>query len=173
MYGSETYPCVISPSIKFDQTGFRTLGNAGTCVSVDADPQIYTTSWLRSQLFLHWPPCLLLIHSAPPSRLALPEGACTWTFFLQYTSRDTHTHAHTHPHHGSCTEPHSGVVVVYLFSLAAFLRCVLRHGRRRRWTRQALIHGGDVQRGGAHRSTLCHVLRPVVSEQSPSFSQWL
>lgn len=78
---------------------------------------------------------------------------------------------HRETHHGSSIELHTLYIALYLYSFVAFLQCILRRGCRGRWACQAHIHGGDVQRGGAHRTPLCHVLRPMVSEQLPSFFQ--
>lgn len=66
-----------------------------------------------------------------------------------------------HHRHGFCTESHTAHFEFNLFVVTVRLRALPRRCRGR--ARQALLHGGDVQRSRAHCAPLCHVLRPVVS----------
>lgn len=66
-------------------------------------------------------------------------------------------------HHGLSTESYTVRIVFNLFFVTVRLRALRR--RCRRWARKAHVHGGDVQRGCAQHTPLCHVLRPVVSER--------
>lgn len=64
-------------------------------------------------------------------------------------------------HYGFGTECNTAHVKFSLFVVTVRLRALPRRSRGR--ARQAHLHGGDVQQRRSHRSTLCHVLRPVVS----------
>lgn len=78
-------------------------------------------------------------------------------------------------HHGFISAPHTRFVAFYSLVVTACW-CFMRPWSRRRWACQAHVHGGYVQRGGAHCTPLCHVLRSMVSKRSLSFSfftQWV
>lgn len=96
-----------------------------------------------------------------PLMLKVPEGRN-----LHVESVFSHQQGQCSPpeiHHGLSTELHTIYVVFYLFFVTV-CKCVLRRWCRR-WACQAHVHGGDVQRSGAHGTPLCYVLRPMVSEQ--------
>lgn len=106
--------------------------------------------------------CMYPIHCLHSSKLRLPGGVHVESRSF-HTSRDT-VHPRREIHHGLSTALHILYVVFYLFFVTV-CQCILRRWCRRRWACQAHVHGGDVQRGGAHCTPLCHVLRPMVSEQ--------
>lgn len=154
---SENFSCFISCLLKVGkcQLAFADLQNtrfprAAALTALPIDMYVYISMAL--------PVCQRPVRS--PS-----EGACTSGVALFHSSREP-VQPPRETRHGLCTELHTLHVAFYIFIVAVYRR-VLRRRCRRRWTRQAHVHGGHVQRGGAHCPPLCHVLRPVVSEELP------
>lgn len=89
------------------------------------------------------------------------EAGGVGLFLLALTAGTVRSPTGIHHRHGFCTESHAAHFEFNLFVVTVRLRALPRRCRGR--ARQALLHGGDVQRSRAHCAPLCHVLRPLVS----------
>ena len=110
--------------------------------------------------------CVCPIRSSHSLKPRLSGGVDAESRFSHYCSGGDTVDPPREIHHGLNAEFCTFYYVLYLCFYVSFLQCILRRGCRGRWACQAHVHGGHVQRGSAHRTPLCHVLRPVVSERT-------